>query len=162
MLTGVDHMSWGVFSARACTAVAAIAAVTSCAFAAERVTKEEAVAMVRKAIEAIKSEGADKAYVEIDDQSGPFVDRELYIVVCGPDGTILADGANKARIGTNRIGAQDPDGKAFIKERVELAKEHASFWQSYKYLNPLTKNIEQKQMYCERLDTRTVCGGIYE
>jgi len=99
MLTGVDHMSWGVFSARACTAVAAIAAVTSCAFAAERVTKEEAVAMVRKAIEAIKSEGADKAYVEIDDQSGPFVDRELYIVVCGPDGTILADGVNKARIG---------------------------------------------------------------
>ena len=64
------------------------------------------------------------------------VDRELYIVVCGPDGTILADGVNKARIGTNRLDAKDPDGKAFIKERVELAKEHASFWQSYKYLNP--------------------------
>ena len=145
-----------------CVAIAAIATFSSGAFAAEPVTKDEAMAMVKKAVAAIRSEGADKAYVEINDQSGAFVDRELYIVVCGPDGTILADGVNKARIGTNRIDAKDPDGKAFIKERVELAKEHASFWQSYKYLNPLTKNIEQKQMYCERLDTTTVCGGIYE
>ena len=118
--------------------------------------------MVKKAVAAIRSEGADKAYADIDDRSGPFVDRELYIVVCGPDGTILAHGANKSRIGTNRSMDKDVDGKPFIKERVELAKEHPSFWQSYKFLNPVTQEIEPKQMYCERLDTTTVCGGIYQ
>lgn len=54
------------------------------------------------------------------------------------------------------------DGKAFIKERVELAKQNPTFWQSYKWLNPVTKKVEPKQMYCERLDTTTVCAGIYQ
>ena len=147
---------------RACVAIAAIAAISSGAFAAEPVTKDEAVAMVKKAVEAIKSEGADKAYAEISDPSGPFVDRELYIAVTGPDGTMLANGAYKSLIGVNRINTKDADGKPFIKERMELAKEHASFWQSYKYLNPVTKKVEPKQMYCERLDATAVCGGIYQ
>ncbi len=118
--------------------------------------------MVRKAVEAIKSEGADKAYAEISDPSGPFVDRELYITVTGPDGTMLANGANKSLIGVNRMNTKDADGKAFIKERMELAKDNPSFWQSYKYPNPVTKKVEPKQMYCERLDATAVCGGIYQ
>ena len=145
-----------------CVTIAGISAFSSGAFAAEPVTKDEAVAMVKKAVAAIRSEGADKAYADIDNRSARFVDRELYIVVCGAYGTILAHGANKARIGTNQIDGKDVDGKPFIKERVELAKEHASFWQSYKFMNPVTQEIEPKQMYCERLDTTTVCGGIYQ
>ena len=66
-----------------------------------------------------------------------------------------------ARIGTNQIDDKDPDGKAFVKERVELAKEQPSFWQSYKFMNPVTKKVEPKQMYCERLDETVVCGGVY-
>ena len=126
------------------------------------VTKDEAVAMVKKAVAAIRSEGADKTYAEIDNPSGPFVDRELYVVVYGLDGTVLAHGANKARIGTNQIDDKDPDVKAFVKERVELAKQSPSFWQSYKFMNPVTKTVEPKQMYCERLDETAVCGGIYQ
>lgn len=83
-------------------------------------------------------------------------------MVCGADGTILAHGANKARVGTNQIDGRDVDGKAFIKERVELAKQNPTFWHSYKWLNPVTKKVEPKQMYCERLDTTTVCAGIYQ
>ena len=152
----------GVFRVRAYVVIAAIAAISSGAFAAEPVTKDDAVAMVKKAVAAIRSEGADKAYADIDNRSARFVDRELYIVVCGADGTILAHGANKARVGTNQINGKDVDGKAFIKERVELAKQNPTFWQSYKWLNPVTKKVEPKQMYCERLDTTTVCAGIYQ
>jgi cytochrome c len=128
MLAGVNRMRRGAFSMRACLAIAAVAVISSGAFAAEPVTKDEAVAMVRKAVEAIKSEGADKAYAEISDPSGPFVDRELYITVTGPDGTMLANGANKSLIGVNRMNTKDADGKAFIKERMELAKDNPSFW----------------------------------
>ena len=145
-----------------CVTIAGIAAFSSGAFAAEPVTKDETVAMVKKAVTAIRSEGADKAYAEIDDRSARFVDRELYIVVCGPDGTILADGVNKARIGTNQFDGKDPDGKPFIKERVELAKEHASFWQSYVLTNPVTQEMSRKRCIASRLDTRPVCGGIYQ
>ncbi len=141
-------------------AIAAIAMMSGIALAADGATKDEAVAMVKKAVAYIKAE-ADKAYAEIDDRSGQFVDRDLYIVVYGLDGTVLAHGADKARIGTNQLNDTDPDGKAFIKERVDLAKAQPSFWQSYKFKNPVTGTVAPKQMYCERLEQTVVCGGVY-
>ena len=132
------------------------------ALAATSASKDEAVAMVKKAVAAIKSEGPEKAYAEIDDPKGPFVDRDLYIVVSGMDGVVLAHGADKTRIGTNQLNDKDADGKEFSKERVELAKTEPSFWQSYKFMNPVTKQVEPKQMYCERLNDTVVCGGVYQ
>jgi cytochrome c len=150
------------FRMSASLAIAAIAALSGSAFAADPVTKDEAMAMVKEAVAAIKSEGPEKAYAEINNPSGKFIDRDLYIVVYGLDGMVLAHGANKSRIGTNQIDDKDPDGKAFVKERVDLAKQNPSFWQSYKFMNPVTKKVEPKQMCCERLDETAVCGGIYQ
>lgn len=142
--------------------LAALAMPGGLALAADGATKDQAVAMVQKAVAAIKAEGPDKAYAAIDDPAGPFVDRDLYIAVYGLDGIVLAHGANKSRIGTNQIGDKDPDGKAFVKERVELAKTQPSFWQSYKFKNPTSGKVEPKQMYCERLEQTVVCGGVYQ
>jgi cytochrome c len=125
-------------------------------------SKDEAVAMVKKAVAAIKAEGADKAYAEISNPQGPFVDRDLYIVVYRMDGVVLAHGADQKLVGVDRLHDKDVDGKEFVKERVELAKTESSFWQSYKYLNPVTKAVEPKQMYCERLNDTVVCGGVYQ
>jgi hypothetical protein len=47
-------------------------------------------------------------------------------------------------------------------ERVELAATHPSFWQTYKFMNPVTQKVEPKDMYCERLDQTVVCGGVYQ
>jgi cytochrome c len=142
--------------------IVALALVCGGALATQGASKDEAVAMVKKAVAYIKSEGAKTAYPAIDDQSGQFVDRDLYIVVYGMDGTVLAHGANKARVGTNQLGDKDPDGKPFVKERVTLAETHPSFWQSYKFMNPVTKAVEPKDMYCERLEQTVVCGGVYQ
>jgi cytochrome c len=142
--------------------VAALAVSGGMASAATGATEDEAVAMVKKAVAAIKTEGPDKAYPEISNPSGPFVDRDLYIVVYGMDGMVLAHGADKKRIGTNQLNDKDADGKEFVKERVELAKTHPSFWQEYKFMNPVTKKVEPKQMYCERLEETVVCGGVYQ
>jgi signal transduction histidine kinase len=125
-------------------------------------TKDEAVAMVKKAVVFIQTEGPANAYPEISDPRGRFVDRDLYIVVYGLDGMVLAHGADAKRIGTNQIGDKDPDGKAFVKERVELAATKPSFWQNYKFRNPVTNTVEPKEMYCERLDQTVVCGGVYQ
>jgi cytochrome c len=129
--------------------------------AATSATKDDAVSMVKKAVATIKNEGRDKAYAEIDDPKGPFVYRDLYITVVNMDGLVLAHGADKTRIGTNQLKDKDPDGKEFVKERIDLAKAEPSFWQSYKFMNPVTKQVEPKQMYCERLNDTVVCGGVY-
>jgi len=65
--------------------VAAAIAICGPALAAGA-SKDDAVAMVKKAVSAIKTEGADKAYPEISNPSGKFVDRDLYIVVYGQIG----------------------------------------------------------------------------
>jgi cytochrome c len=125
--------------------------------------KTEAVAMVKKGVAAIKAGPKDKAYAEISDKAGAlFHDRDLYLVVYGLDGTVHAHGANGKMIGKNLIELKDIDGKLFVKERVEMAKTNATFWQDYKFTNPETKKIEPKSMYCEKLDDTVVCGGIYK
>ena len=129
---------------------------------AERATKEEALAMVKKGVAFIKKEGKEKGYAEITNKKGQFIDRDLYLVVYGIDGVVRAHGANEKMVTKNLMDLKDVDGKPFVKERVELAQSKGTFWQDYKFSDPLTKKIEPKQTYCEKLDDTVVCGGIYK
>jgi cytochrome c len=125
-------------------------------------TESDATSMVKKGVAFIKANGKDKGYAEISNKTGQFKVQDLYLVVYGLDGTVMAHGANEKMIGKNLIELKDVDGKAFVRERVEMGKAKASFWQDYKFTNPETKKIEPKAMYCERLDETVVCGGIYK
>lgn len=129
---------------------------------ASNATRDDATAMVKKGVAFIKAQGAEKGYAEISNKSGQFVDRDLYLVVYGLDGKCLAHGANAKQIGKDLIDLTDIDGKYFVKERVELAKaKPAGFWQEYKFTNPVSKKVEPKVMYCEKLGDTAVCGGVY-
>src|SRR5690242_14756510 len=78
------------------------------AAAADGPSKDEAVAMVKKAVAFIKEQGPAKAYPEIDDKaSSKFHDRDLYVVVYQLDGKVLAHGSNAKFIGKDLIDAQD-------------------------------------------------------
>jgi signal transduction histidine kinase len=125
-------------------------------------TAAEATAMVQKGVAYMKANGKDKTYAEIGNKQGQFTYLDLYLVVYGLDGTVRAHGANEKMVGKNLIDLKDVDGKAFVKERVELAQAKPTFWQDYKFTNPTTKKIEPKSMYCERVDDAVLCGGIYK
>jgi len=143
-------------------AAALAALVTFDAQAQDKATAAEAEAMVKKAVAFLKANGPDKSYAEFNNKKGQFVDRDLYIVVYTLDGKCLSHGANEKLIGKDLSEAQDVDGKYYMKERIELAKAKQTFWQDYKFTNPVTKKIEPKQMYCEKVDASVVCGGIYK
>ncbi len=132
------------------------------AWAADSATAKDAEAMVKKAVAYIKANGKDKGYAEITNLKGQFKDRDLYLSVFGFDGKTVAHGANEKMVGKVLIDLKDVDGKEFYRERLELAKTKASFWQDYKFTNPVTKKVEPKSAYCERLDETVVCGGIYK
>ncbi len=138
----------------------ALAAPSACA-ADKFVTKPEAEAMVTKAVAAIKTNGKEKTFEQINRKDGPFTDRDLYITVYGLDGVVRAHGANLKMISKNMIDVTDPDGKAFVKERVEMARKKSAFWQEYKFTNPVSKKTEPKAMYCQPHDDMVVCGGVY-
>jgi len=128
---------------------------------ASTATPAEVTAMVKKGVAFIKSSGKDKGYAEINNKAGRFTDGDLYLVVYGLDGIVRAHGANAKMIGKNLIELKDIDGKAFVKERLELAQAKGTFWQDYKFTNPVSKKIEPKSAYCEKLEDVVVCGGVY-
>ncbi len=129
-----------------------------------KATAAEATAMVKKGVAALKAAGKDKdkLYAEVNNKDAKWVDRDLYLVVYGMDGTVRAHGANTKLVGNNLIDMLDIDGKPYIKERIELAKTKGTFWQDYKFTNPTTKKIEPKSMYCEKLDDLVACAGVYK
>jgi cytochrome c len=143
-------------------ALVGIAIAAGAASAADRATKDEAIAMVNKAVDYIKANGNEKAYAEISKKGGMFTDRDLYIVVYGSDGHVFAHGQNEKLIGTDQSGAKDPDGKAYVAERIELAKKGQPFWQDYKFMDPETKTVLPKEMYCVPSKDIIVCGGVYK
>ncbi|RYF19128.1 MAG: histidine kinase [Comamonadaceae bacterium] len=124
---------------------------------------KEAEAMVKKGVAYIKANGKDKGFAEITRRdSKEFHDRDLYLAVHRMDGTAVAHGTNDKMVGKNFIDIKDIDGKEYIKERVDFAKSKQTFWTDYKFVNPVSKKIEPKTAYCERLDDYIVCGGIYK
>jgi len=129
----------------------------------ESVTAKEAEAMVKKGVAYIKANGKEKGYAAINDRDNKdFHDRDLYLAVHKLDGTCVAHGTNEKMVGKNFIEMKDIDGKEYIKERVQFAQSKPSFYTDYKFPNPVTKKIEAKTAYCERLDDTIVCGGIYK
>jgi cytochrome c len=134
----------------------------STAMAAEAGSKDEAVALVKKAIAFIQANGADKAYAEISNPKGQFVDRDLYVIVYDMNGKCLAHGANVKMVGRDLIDNKDVDGKEFVKERVELMKKQPTAWQDYKFRNPVTNQVEPKSAYLERAGDVMVGCGIYK
>ena len=133
------------------------------AFGSKDANKDDAVAMVKKGVAFIKTNGIEKGYAEVSNKAGPFIDRDLYLVVYGLDGKCLAHGANPKQIGRDLIDLTDIDGKYFVKDRVAMVKaKPAGAWQEYKFTNPVSKKIEPKVMYCEKLGETAVCGGVYQ
>jgi len=131
-------------------------------YAAEFGTKDEAVALVKKAVAEIKANGQDKAFAEFNDPKGKYVDRDLYITVYDMNGKCLAHGANAKMIGKDLMDLKDPDGKPFVKERTELAKTKGSGWVDYKFTNPVTKKVEPKSQYFEKTGYIIVSCGFYK
>jgi cytochrome c len=129
---------------------------------ASAATKDDAVAMVKKAVATIKADGPEKAYAEISAPGSKFVNGEVYAYVAGLDGITLAHPTNPKLIGKNMQEVQDVDGKYFAKDMNELAKKQASFWYEYKFANPVTKKIQVKDNYCEAVGQTRVCAGLYQ
>jgi cytochrome c len=144
------------------TAVAVAAGVSFPAWGGEYATKDEAVAMVNKAVAFYKKEGAEKAFAEFDKKPGDFTDRDLYVLVYSTSGKVLAHGSNIKLVGKDMNEATDVDGKPYVKERLALAAKQKTFWQDYKFVNPVTKKIEPKEAYCDVEGTAIICSGVYK
>jgi cytochrome c len=135
------------------------------AFANERGTPDEAVALVKKAIAYYKANGKEKTFAAINEQNPEFKYKDLYLFgsISKEGAPLAAHGANPRMVGKDMSALKDAEGKPFAKEILDLGNSKAGKgWVDYKWPNPVTKAIEPKTTYVERVDDVYFACGVYK
>ncbi len=133
-----------------CVALAAVF-MFSTAIVAFSATPDDAKALAEKAMAFYKANGREKAIAEFNNPKGQFVKGDLYVVLQGFDGVLLANGGNQKIVGQNHLELKDPTGKFFVKEQIETAKKGGG-WMTYSWVNPVTKKIGTKKAWIQKIE----------
>ncbi|MEM8753390.1 MAG: cache domain-containing protein [Pseudomonadota bacterium] len=133
------------------------------ASAADRGSREEAVAMLERAEAIYDAQGIDAVVEAVMDQSNSdFHDRDLYVFVFELGGATVAHGAKPALVGKDLTGLRDQDGHQFVKSMLEIAARGETGWVDYKWPNPTTNVVEAKSSYVIPLGDGYAAGvGVY-
>lgn len=133
--------------------------------AADRATQQEAVDMIKKVVAFYKANGAEKTFAAVNDPKGQFIYKDLYVFAGSikPGGVTLAHGGNPKLLGKPLGEMRDGDGVFFVKKINEVANsKEGKGWVDYRWPNPVTKTLEQKSTYVERVDEIYFACGIYK
>lgn len=126
-------------------------------------TAEEAMALAKRAVETIKKDGQEKAFAQFNDPKGAFVKDDLYVMSYDMQGNNKAHGGNAKLIGKNLLEIKDKNGVFIVQELIKTAKSPTGKgWVDYVWVNTVTKAIEPKSTYVEKVDDILVGVGIYK
>ena len=127
------------------------------------VSPEQLVAFVEKAYEYAHAHGKEAALLEFNNQTGGFVEDELYIFAYDPEGNTLALPFQPDLIGKNRWNTTDANGTAYIQDLIISAQSGGGFVH-YLYLDPADNyTIKPKLSYAMMVDQSWLIGsGIYD
>jgi cytochrome c len=131
---------------------------------AQAATLEEAKTLGEKAAQYVKANGKDKGIAEINNPKGQFVKGELYVTLHDFNGMHLANPVSPKIVGQNHMELKDASGKAFVKEHIELAKTKGSGWVTYVWTNPVTKKVQPKKSWVQRVEGTDVytLSGLFQ
>lgn len=144
-------------------------ACTAFANADDRSTKEQAIALVKKAIVYYEKYGKEKSVTEFNRLDSPFnvkseinPNGDMYMLLYTMDGVQPVHGKNPKIQGRNVLEMRDADGVYLIKELLKACQsKDGNGWVSYKWPHPISKQIEGKQTYVERAGDICIGTGIY-
>jgi signal transduction histidine kinase len=123
--------------------------------------REEAVKLTKEAVAYYNTNGLEKTLDAMNDPKGQFIKGNLYVIVYGMDGTMLANVLKQSLVGQNVLDVPDKNGKKFRREMVEKAKA-GSGWVDYVSEHPKTKLPEEKTTYIEGVGDIFFGCGIYK
>lgn len=128
---------------------------------AQEATKEAVKAMVIKAVADVEKRGIDTACKDFADPKGGFISGEIYIFVQDLNAKMICHATNPRLNGKDLLDLKDADDKAFNKEMVDIAKSKGSGWVDYRWVNPVSKQIQPKSSYIQRTGDLMVGAGMY-
>ena len=122
--------------------------------------RDEAVAMVHRVQEIYKKLGAEGTFAAIKRKAPGTVDRDLYAYIVDQNGVVMANGVIPTMTtGTNLWNFRDQNGKYFMREQVAACKA-GNGWVDFRWLSPVTQQIDDKSSYIERIGDTNYCIGV--
>jgi methyl-accepting chemotaxis protein len=135
------------------------AAVSS--FRLRQGSADEALAMVRKAVDLYKRVGR-AALEQITADGRTFADRDMYVFALDRQGFYRAFGGNPARVGVSVTAIPGVDGAKLTRDAFLVAPRGGG-WIDYDFRNPATGEVAPKTSYVEPLEEDLVVAcGIYK
>ena len=140
--------------------LALLAASFHAAQASERGTPAEARAMVDRAIALFDSIGRDAALAAFNAPDPAFRDRDLYLFVIGPDGTVVGHALDPARLGLDARTVKDSAGNPYGQRLFEDATA-GGVWIDYLRVDPETGEERPKSSWVRRHAGYIFGVGVY-
>ncbi|MBN2705931.1 MAG: cache domain-containing protein [Deltaproteobacteria bacterium] len=142
----------------------ALLAFSGAALGQDNATKDECVAMCKKAAALVKEQGPEAAFKVINDKNGPFVWKDSYVFAMNSEnGNILAHPMKPGLVGKNLMGLKDVNGTMIFVELLKAAKAGEG-WVDYMWPKPGDKKPSPKHSYVYTAPGTDVAlgAGVYE
>nr|WP_314863190.1 cache domain-containing protein [uncultured Undibacterium sp.] len=144
----------------------------SSSYAIERSDARTATALITKAQTYLQKNGLEKSIVEFNRLDSPFNVKseinphgDLYLYSLDSKGYQAVHGKNPKIRGKIMLEMRDIDGVYLIAAMVKIcfSSKEGKGWTKYRWPNPVTKEVEPKQGYVERVPGLDLCigTGIY-
>lgn len=129
---------------------------------AKAATEQQAQEMVAKAVALYADKGEAAIAIFNEGKTTGFVDGEVYIVVQsrGPDGKVLAHGANSKLVGAQLSDISDPNGLKF-GQVMSAEATTAGGWFEYDWPNPETGQVGRKRSWAVLYEDLVFIAGFY-
>jgi len=124
--------------------------------------REQAVALVKKAVAQVLKEGSSQACRDFEDPGGEFIFGDFYVYAIDFNGIRQASGADPSSTGEDILDLKDADGRPCIRDIIHIVRTRGKGWYDYKWLHPHTRTVEMKSVYFEAVDGMIIICGIYK
>ncbi|MFZ6656305.1 methyl-accepting chemotaxis protein [Undibacterium sp. TJN19] len=124
-------------------------------------TADEAHALVKKAITTYQKHGRNALQIITANADKLYADRDMYVFAFDHKGQYIAFAGNAAKLKVNLFQVDGLDGRKLVADAFALPETGG--WINYTIVNPLSKKVEAKTSYIERVADNLVLGcGVYK
>lgn len=131
-------------------------------FKLQQGSADEAIELVERALATRRRSTSRESFLrDITDPDQGFYDRDMYVFVLDRNGTYVAFGGNRAKVGTRVQDIAGIDGNGLLEAIVAQAN-HEPGWVEYDITNPTTGRIQTKMSFVQQVDDLFVGCGVYK
>lgn len=134
------------------------------AYSAEMATKDEAVVKCKEAAKMVQEKGLEETLKMINDKKGPFVWKDSYVFCIDMDKQAnIAHPERPQLIGKNIFNIKDKNGKLFVAEFINVARDKGEGWVDYLWPKTGSNDPVPKSTFVFRVPGTNLlmAAGIY-